>query len=131
MKIELKDVIHFYLGCDALIISHDEWIGKIISVDSAGGCTVVLRNDKTRHQFSGTVDGCKPILRPLSDMTEEESKILGEFSSTDTVIPCPHFNNIHKVKHGLQLVYLLKQGFDLFDLISTGQAISKPSTPSI
>ena len=77
---------------------------------------------------------CKLLLRPLSDMTEDEgfalSDIMGFFTPD---------NFISAIKSGSKYVmdfrlsfeltqYLLKQGFDLFGLIESGLAIDKTKT---
>lgn len=59
MKIELKDVLHFYLGCKAEITS----TGTTIK-DKITPSTLTMMNEWI----------VKPILRPLSDMTKEERK---------------------------------------------------------
>lgn len=67
---KLKDYIHFYLGCECLIGDKKE-IDYIQMVNETGlsVCTGTNKND---IQLWYKTSSCKPILRPLSDMTEEE-----------------------------------------------------------
>jgi len=86
--------------------------------------------------------GCKPILRPLSDMTEEEInecwkllewsemiknnrryKLNEEFHDSDEGRECGWFSFL-KI-----LPYLLSKHFDLFGLIESGLAIDKTKHP--
>lgn len=102
---ELKDVLHFYIGC------------KIdISINGT-----VLNADWYDRIINDECDG-KPILRPLSDMTEEEKSLL-----VDPM--CYGLNTLQGdelIKQAAILTYeLVKQGFDVFDLIESGQAINK------
>lgn len=64
---ELKDVIHYYLGCQVL------HLGKVFIIRAI--------NEKSEVLLSGCSDtnwihitACKPLLRKLSSMTEEEGK---------------------------------------------------------
>lgn len=68
------------------------------------------------------INRIKPILRPLSDMTEEE-----EAEYLQIVFSHEHSNtmrNLSKDAEGVK--YLLSKGFDLFGLIEEGLAIGKP-----
>lgn len=76
--------------------------------------------------------GVKPILRPLSDMTEGELQECGnlvyDFSDDQSGLDL----NNHKLEDFLlttseQFHWLLKKGFDLFGLIPAGLAIDKTS----
>lgn len=57
---------------------------------------------------------CKLILRPLSDMTEEENKIRTGLMINDDGIEYDTFESTE---------YLLEKGFDIFDLKSKGWAV--------
>lgn len=104
-QIQFKDVAHLYLGCNYVT---KDWklYGKI-----------------THHLLDDTripIDAIKPILRPFpSDMTEEDEEATG-------------LNATYRFGHHTlspdEFVYFLKHGFDLFDLIKSGQAIDKVNT---
>lgn len=114
MKKELKEVLHLYMGCEisaahisTAILTHKLTNASHIAID------LVL---KCEHY--------KPILRALSDMTNEERREIDEI-----VKECD--NSIRKVdicegeKWAIMTSYMLQKGFDLFGLIESGQAIDK------
>lgn len=59
MKQELKDYLHLYIGCEAELTYDTESFVKVMTCDHVKKCC-------------GRDDWMKPILRPLSDMTEME-----------------------------------------------------------
>lgn len=67
---QLIDYLHFYLGCD---LKTDTGVVKLIAVQKEViPCTdyrVICLNGNVTHELKGEF---KPILRPLSDMTEDE-----------------------------------------------------------
>jgi len=142
---QLKDVIHFYLGCELY------WV----FLNETSVLDVSLLKDLQNHLHQ-----IKPILRRLDSMTEEELKecvILSYFErNRDIISQCfdeviISTDNRNKKLHGTaipytlfkdgkhfmtatlsenhlnpeQFLYLLKQGFDLFNLIDSNQAIDK------
>lgn len=125
---ELKDVLHFYFGCECKS-SEGSMIYRLSQVD--------LKHRPLFYDGHGnTIDLCgdfKPILRPLSDMTEdEESEIEGEWGSygmggnhlcNALKDRTKYVKDIHEMP-GLFL-YLLSRHFDLFGLIESGLAIDK------
>ena len=149
MKTELKDVLHLYYSAQ-----------DYYTVKTPNGVEVLWNGHKypVFHCFNGLLEGliseCKLILRPLSDMTEDEHRQLycllfkedsdyrpvimnGEISQKDrvgfkiTYLP-PASNPLDKgyewVKYyklfPAQFVWALQKGFDLFGLIESGQAIT-------
>lgn len=128
MSKDIKDYLHYYLGCDVRTNDHDMGdgnkhygrVGTFIGfVDHTRlSCRLAHR---AGPEGRVSVFMLKPILRPLSDMTEEEqqemlrlhrfaeSKLLPWFH--DTYFECIH--------------YLLSKHFDLFGLIESGLAIDK------
>lgn len=124
IKIELRDVLHLYRGCE-IECEKGFYKFKAILIDCEGTedeeLWVVAENDHL-GEGSFNLEDCKPILRKLTDkeITEEEYKyIWGDlniaipFIGADVAMPIRLF------------LYLLKQGFDLFGLIESGQAIEK------
>lgn len=110
MEKKIKDYLHLYLGCDAMIYNDKSFI-----MDKVTSSSLNIED--------GSVTKIKPILRPLSDMTEQESYEL-----------CWQKNQNHmklnwslneSAIHPNEFLYLLKQGFDLFGLIESGLAIDK------
>lgn len=115
MKIELKDVLHLYLGCKAEIERVVYPKAKI--------------NDKiTPSTFTmlemGTIK-VKPILRPLSDMTQEERNHIDEIVKEYDKIIRETGTMSEGEKWAIMTSHTLKRGFDLFGLIKSSQAIDK------
>jgi hypothetical protein len=67
-----------------------------------------------------SLDACKPILRPLSDMTQKERKQIGPtwHKEYEPEITDNEFNTE-------EIRLMLSKGFDLFGLIDAGLAIDK------
>lgn len=94
MKKNIKDYLHLYLGCDVQVRKKDrnkEWLtGRIAEVTRKSNhgdwiqvffdevYTVIYENwnesSSNAHTYFIGYDEIKPILRPLSDMTEEEAR---------------------------------------------------------
>lgn len=139
--IQLKEVIHYYIGQRFLYSSHHEPQNE----------SYVLR----ASMLSETVSfGDRPILRRLEDMGEDEMRLLYRARTWWAYIQDSHIKKIGFDKDNLNAInidyegpsgssgytvgheimymnalmpnqfhYLLKQGFDLFGLIQSGQAI--------
>ena len=132
---ELKDYLHLYLGCEVKFPkSQSPKTNGVVKCDAE--CIHDL------HEY-GEWEYCKPILRPLSDMTQDEAdviwgildwneRITGVARITDIIrefdvieedndtTSNAHWGYLCKI-----LPYLLKYGFDLFGLIDAGLAIDK------
>jgi hypothetical protein len=84
----------------------------------------------------------KPILRPITDLTEEEAARLGQLLFIGGIIGSPYYKEGFwhipygftlsdfwaidgKVFNQHQTIYLLSKHFDLFGLIESGLAIDK------
>lgn len=142
MEQKIEDYLHLYLGCD---VTDGEHVMKLLSVGIYG---YTAANDEVKSQ--GMFHRVKPILRPLSSMTEEEKTTIGKMAGwyEGGVI----FNEHHfEIKHDTfkemafdsltranehdadrlgpkayfeMMPYLLSRSFDLFGLIEAGLAIS-------
>lgn len=111
---KIEDYLHLYLGCEC-ICTNERDIQTLTCVEP------VMKKAWMITGISYHIDVVKPILRPLSDMTEEENTICNEF-----VIGCSANDNPNPMYWTpLQFNYLLKQHFDLFGLIDAGLAIKK------
>jgi hypothetical protein len=108
----IKDYLHLYFGCAC--VRPD---GKtILNVDGIFGTLVQHRENKQITYSSAS--GCRPILRPLSSMTEEEKM------ECDTQIhKCEHQLHSSITDWAYRIDWLLKHRFDLFNLIEEGLAI--------
>lgn len=132
--IEIKDVIHLYLGCECM---YEKEIGIMCEIDTHG-----IRIDGV---YGGGHIGFglfKPILRNIGDMTEEEKEKFIEvcgiepedidclIKSPDTFFPgnemsygTAHLTNIAQWAMGVK--YLLSLHFDLFQLHEQGLCLYK------
>lgn len=135
MKTQFKDVAHLYLGCEGIV--DITYLPKIIEKVKAVIMGYYLNQklnlecygkDGIRWGHSITdiddIKNFKPILRPLSDMSEEEIiESEREYFRGDDL---DSTNNIScYTASAFQTNYLLKKQFDLFGLIESGQAIDK------
>lgn len=111
MKKQLKDYLHFYLGCD--IPEEDGHTCKVIGI--VDNDVHMIHN---YHNQYGTmpIENAKPILRPLSDMTENEKKEAHDIYYTDKI----ELLAIMDVAHFELCRYLLSKHFDVFGLHEAG-----------
>lgn len=85
MSKEIKDYLHLYLGCDCI---SDDINAKLQSVgceEMGEDCILSFQNNDEESGFYGdwteaniAHKDIKPILRPLSDMIEEEETVLAK-----------------------------------------------------
>lgn len=142
MEKKLADYLPLYLGCEVLY-GKEVWVLTGIN----GNYWYVERRNSSLHEVG--IQDIKPILRSLSDMTEEESIWVAGLTFTDNV------SKKKKAEYGRAIIgyhfleeaysgellrmamefssndsfeltrYLLSKGFDLFGLIEAGLAIDK------
>lgn len=105
---DIKDYLHLYLGCDC------DRSGRLERIDYS-----FLVWCENNHRLKDV----KPILRQLSDMTEEEEKQYHKIRETG------YTSNVERqmLNDAAGTKYLLSLGFDLFNLIPDGLAINKSS----
>jgi len=115
----IKDYLHLYLGCGIWSDAIQEHVGTLYGIF---GNKIHL---KVRGvDYTPTIGQYKPILRQLSDITEEEKNWFGWDRETwDYTINKMSYKTYHF--HGDELLYLLSKHFDLFGLIDNGLAIDK------
>lgn len=116
---EIKEVLHLYTGCQM-----STPYGECKFLYYKFGCDELRYNpvivDRGDMQFAFKLDEVKPILRKLSDSTEEEKKEFNELA----IRGLKTFDSNQFVAYDANTtVYLLSRGFDLFGLIDSGQAI--------
>jgi len=112
--IEIKDYLHLYLGCVVeSSVPGDGVKEKFILNEIDKGILMLAENR-----------WIKPILRPLSDMTEEEE--------TEYLKIFPEYEDYQRLMWETQILmegegtkYLLSKSFDLFNLIPEGLALDK------
>jgi len=120
--IKFSDVCNLYLGCRVVIPKQQKYYGtKIYTVANFSIYTkklTVFLDD--RYIGSLHSDDTKPILRTLSSISEDETKSMNEY------IKGMSFLAKNAVKSGLitfKETWLLKNHFDLFDLITNQLAV--------
>mgnify|MGYP001316414269 CR=1 FL=1 len=126
MKIEFKDVAHLYLGVE-VVNTIGKHMGKIVSVSIDGTATInPLDEFKPRVII---LNSLKPILRPLSDMSNDEIWKLNEITKAGSwnLEMIKNIKSVFNLIHATPIVFLelTKLNFDLFDLIESGEAINK------
>ena len=124
---DIKDYLHLYLGCE--VMCHYEERSKKGDYDFKGtfegidcGQYQVFHGQKKAflvHKYNAK--NIKPILRPLSDMTENEAKELAEIKRS----PSAGKTVTRTELYAATTHYLLSKHFDLFGLIESGLAIDK------
>jgi hypothetical protein len=102
---ELKDYLHLYLGCD--VKCGIKTIAKL-TADETTQDLISLKTTLSNPEY-------KPILRPLSDMTEDEEY---EYWKTKG-------GNAFNEFQGETTLFLLSKHFDIFGLIEAALAIDK------
>ena len=120
----IKEVIHLYLGCEAYIFPvntySDGWLSKQLKKLPDLQYSIEI----TTSSLQGIIaDGYAPMLRRLDSITMDEinerMRLAAKWNPFEKTVYCA----------AEQTAYLLKQGFDLFGLIDSGQAIDKNLKP--
>lgn len=116
-EIKWEDVAHLYIGCEVFVFTDeaitDGFLKKYLKDYPSGVYNPIMTIDKFKHFI---YSGYKPILRPMSDMTEEER---GWYLIINNA------NHSKEQCDANNTAWLLQKHFDLFDLIKSGQAIDK------
>jgi len=123
MKKDIKDYLHLYLGCEIYSRNVNEIIGKLEGVQGN-----IIHFRVRGVWYSPKWVGYQLVLRPLSDMSEEEKKNIS--FDAYKVLRKEQSRIATGTERAVtwaarQTEYLLKQGFDLFGLIEAGLAIDK------
>jgi hypothetical protein len=131
----IKDYLHLYLGCDVCREHKESRSKKFFEYAKLVGVSMSeIEKDKhvailevgLDHFHEWYVEETILILRPLSDMTEEEEKEM--IASQDDVILEGYTQILLKTDSGETVRWMLSKGFDLFGLIDAGLAIDKTKT---
>ena len=101
---KLQDYLHYYIGCQMMYSSHHEPQNEPY--------VLTFKNIEEAIEF-----GDRPILRRLEDITDEEDQEYHKLLLTKEL-------DDYSIRHDCpeSFHYLLKRGFDLFDLIDSGVA---------
>jgi hypothetical protein len=120
------DYLHLYLGCE-VAVQGEERRGYLTGVtNGAHECEIQYQLADNPHHLEEEPEWANSedvmlVLRPLSDMTEEERNGMPKSSM---MITSQGLYYTPDLTH-----YLISKHFDLFGLIESGLAITKPTTP--
>lgn len=122
MEKKVQNYIHFYIGQPCV----NSWFEKTHSMYDPGWRLIGIDANAARPYKLESEDDftwsqeVMPLLRPLSDMTEEERKGIEQF-----VIYHRDDEENFAYSMGRMTAWLLSHGFDLFGLIAAGVALDK------
>lgn len=119
MKKDIKDYLHLYFYSEIEITEVFISVGYKVGqrfVPSGGELALAIRENP--------VFACKPILRPLSSMTEEEAKEIGWWDDWDNRIAYAKDFKEDWMFSSSNMLWLLKNSFDLFNLIPERLAVN-------
>lgn len=139
--IEIKDVIHLYLGCEVEVEGvppHYKTMKWTLTGVGKLKCTISCYDISE----SALITAIKPILRNLGSITKEEAIELGKLLYTGVIIGNPYKeNNLWRVPYGItledywqidgkvfnqhQTIYLLSKYFDILGLHEQGLCLYK------
>ena|SRR5688572_23405957 len=136
----LKDVIHLYLGCECKMTKPS--YHAVHELRLSGDRLFVLNGKLLQYFLADTTKAeLKPILRPLSDMTREDFDVIKPHLSVGVLNAVISYDLKYsdKPRHILVLenrgqantltlndgLVLIREGYDIFNLIPTNQAIDK------
>lgn len=120
----IKDYLHLYLGCEVQYVEYYNTVIKngILVEMPIGGTEWGVVNEQGDREYSFEQE-IKPILRPLSDMTEDENKETSKLYFDFMEKQRPSTRDITMMAH--MTTWFLSKYFDLFGLIESGLAIDK------
>lgn len=128
MKKELKDYLHLYLECECMAGQQKGVLTEIRPTFVEHECVLSYTIDDEESGFYGedteedyTYTDIKPILRPLSDMTEDEKQEYDRLSGVVYYLSNKFHDQVATDAHITQ--WLLSKRFDLFRLIDEGLAL--------
>jgi hypothetical protein len=125
----IKDYLHLYLGCDVCREHKESRSKKFFEYAKLVGISMSeVEKDKhvailevgLDHFHEWYVEETILVLRPLSDMTEEESSLCRKMFNDTT-----DNNKLLGEVEAARTVYLLSKGFDLFGLHDAGLCLYK------
>lgn len=151
---QLHDVIHFYLH-QKFMFRGEIYELEYYDLDHIGISRKEGNTIYSEHLSLSGLSELKPMLRPLSDMTEEEKTwfviqggdlkgfIVGEahFEIKHDLMKKYYFDALTNADNNedmrlgpkfyfMAVAYLTSRGIDLFDLIESGQAVDKTKMQS-
>lgn len=104
-----------YLGCDVMT---PQGIGRLYRVEACPVCGVTFDGRVENYFVDFDLEQVKPILRPLSDITDHERDAVQEMVDAAGIVH-------DAATAGNMTLYLTRAGFDIFGWIDAGLAIDK------
>jgi len=130
MEKKIEDYAPLYMGCN--ISTREEQFNspglKLIGISDMG---FQVRDEGIKLSYYVSPNDCKLILRPLSDMTDEEKKVIDWDMAGSMDHHCSRAlidNDYYALdirEYPQIFLYLLSKGFDLFNLIESKLATTK------
>lgn len=126
MRIEIENIIHFYIGQE--IILHESGFSepkdeRTFTLSAVEGNKFRVKETGLWYEMGKHYDKNqrdKLVLRPMSSITEHEKAALKGINSRIPITP-----ETLVQRNANETLYLTERGFDVFDLIETGQAVVK------
>ncbi len=126
MEKKIEDYLHFYIGCECKIMKTDKtWNVLLDLVRPITAMTIYMVIDTKQLEV-------KPVLSRLIDMNASQKNELRSIMRPMTgdnllpKIPVSHFLDLFINKNDPEIIiWLTRQGFDIFGLIDAGIAIDK------
>jgi len=118
---DVKEFLHLYLGCQCFVHIDDDEEMILHGVGTDG----IWINSEFYQFGDSTTNLIKPILRPLSDITQDELKEAGAISKDIIIKNDDNADSSESELWFNYTRYLLSKHFDLFNLIPEGLAIDK------
>jgi len=144
--IQLKDVIHYYVGCQCIMDGKEK--GRLMGISPIPNSVNQIYYDVRTEDMTDEEDDfsmpyndnpdeselrIKPILKRIGDMSRKQFEEIKEGLSGDIVLAIlgSVYNHITILENRIQTntlrlldgLTLIKYGYDVFDLIESGQAI--------
>lgn len=128
---KIEDYLHLYLGCEVTSKGDKQFQFRhtLISINTNGLVQTYIKQafgNSSKNFFN--IEYVTPVLRPLSDMTEEEYdelEILNNDDDNVLEVKNDKFEFDYRVSTAVITKRMLHMGFDLFGLIDDGLAIDK------
>jgi hypothetical protein len=128
MEKNIKDYLHLYLGCECRPLDNTKqgWLMGIRIMQGVENAFLQYDLNSTENLIPFKLNELKPILRPLSDMSDEENlEFGGLWAFAETYIPDIEDTHDPYEIEPEAFRFLLSEHFDLFGLIEAGLAIDK------
>ncbi len=117
MTIELKDVLHYYLGCEAVLYKKFEPPCKsIFDVED-----LMNYMHLPRQEFQKIIN-IMPILWPIESITDKQARIIFDLEDALIITKETGKHHLNFIMENHVFIYMIKEHIDLFGLIESRQA---------